>query len=204
MPFRRLSGAFLTAAMAATATLAGCAPDRARSFAVVLEEPPNLECVPKLGSANIDLQGFFITLTQTPTSWHDQYESGQLKPTGATLHGIKQGDGDAARAWFDPMQTGMFYRWNGVLFDGDLHDDYIDVSNVVSHDASASDSPYRPTQECGELTDVESDLLATIDGGSIVGRLRRTQYTYFADGDWLCASFVACSENVTITGEEER
>jgi hypothetical protein len=173
----------------------GCAPPASRTFAVVLQEPRALRCYPKVTLPEINAQDFFAYLIQTPALWEDKYEGGFLRPSGSLLHAVSSSRG--LYAWFDDFQRDPYSNWNETVFEGSPHDDYIEVSSVQSHDPDFDEA-----SGCGELTDVQSDLLATIDGSLIDGRIRRVEYRYFSSNASACAAYVACARNIRLRGAE--
>jgi hypothetical protein len=194
---------WIGAGLAASAVVVGCAPPGARTFAVVLEEGSYLDCFPKRPPQPdiVSLQMFYMALAQAQLSWEARYEAGDFRPAGGTLHAVSEGS--RSLAWFEGFQQSQYYPWNGIVFEGDPHDDYVDVTNTVSYDADASD-PNDIQLDCGVLTESESNLLATIDGHSLEGRIHRIEYVYFGDATSACAAFFTCSRSLALTGAEEQ
>lgn len=188
-PTRRFA---LAAALAAGCT-AACGAPPARSFAVVLAEPQLLDCALVIPDAGVDVENAAEIFASITTSWRDRWDAGLLRPAGGRLHVVR--DGDGSLAWFEDLPPGQYSPWNGLVFEGEPHDDHVDAALSTGHDSHA--------EACGEVLDMESALLATIDGGEIDGRVRRTEYTYFASAASGCAAHVECARNIALAGAEE-
>jgi hypothetical protein len=170
----------------------GCAAPGARTFAVVLEEPEYLDCAVEKVTADAPTDLAANYFSSVVTDWRWRWDAGLLRPTGGRLNLVRHGD--RMRAWLEGLAVGQYQLLTGIVFEGEPHDGYVDVDYVASHDTEQED--------CGELVDQQSELLATVDGGEIEGRIRRVEYAYFSSSSSACAAIVECARNIAVYGSE--
>lgn len=175
---------------------AACGSEGARTFSVVLTEPQYLDCFPFVGADPAQSPGVSQIFSNMNSSWNYANESGQLAPSGATLHLIV--DGEERQAWLTDMRPGYYEAWRLPVFEGEELDGYVELSHKTTHETGAGS-----LDECEVLTDNESVLLATIDGPNLSGRIRRTEYAYLYPYGPTCDAYVECVRNMEIVGSEE-
>ncbi|MBK8259589.1 MAG: hypothetical protein IPK82_43905 [Polyangiaceae bacterium] len=177
--------------------VSACGPEGARTFSVVLTEPRYLDCFPFVGADPAQSPGVSQIFSNMTSSWNYANESGQLAPSGATLHLIV--DGDERLAWLTDMRPGYYEAWRLPVFEGTEFDGYVELSHKTTHETGAGS-----LDECEVLTDNESVLLATIDGSDLSGRIRRTEWSYLYPYGPTCDAYVECVRNMEIVGSEDR
>jgi hypothetical protein len=187
---------WIGAALGLAVGAAGCADGGARTYAVVLEEPPELDCT---GTPELPFEGYQL-LNQLQRSWHDQYASGSFRPVGGVFHVVPARE--SVLAWFNDFQQYPYYVWNEAMFEGELHDGYVEAAMAVTHDPNLND-PDDLFPDCPEVTDVRGELLATIDGAQLEGRIRRTEAIYYPSAFSACGTFILCARNIAVIGAEE-
>ena len=176
----------LSAALAAAAF--GCGPPRARSFAVRLSEPAASHCLPSLAGSS---EGF-AAVVEAWVSAFTPVDEAPPEPAGGSAR-LAPAD-EAGLAWFEGFQGSPYDAWNGVVFEGDVHDDYLDVSIEGSR---AAEDP-----ACGEPLAFEASFVGTIDGTRLDGLVRRKEQQIFSGGDSACVLAV-CFRRIAVTGVEE-
>jgi hypothetical protein len=179
--------------LASAAACAGCADPGARTFAVVLAEPAYLDCIPRIQAQDANTDWVSQTYAGIIADWRGRWDGGALRPAGGTLRLVPHDDGSLA--WFADLAQYQYTPWNGVVLEGKVYDGYVDLSNVITHETEQ--------EGCGTLTDVDSDLYATLGGGQIDGRIRRVEFTYFPSATSACAAQIECARNIALSGTEE-
>lgn len=186
---------FLAGAVAA-ASCGACAGPGAREFAVVLQEPERLDCAPRIEEPDVDIDGLGQLFSYITTDWRARFEAGLLQPTGGRLHLVHRGD--RSFAWFADLRQGQYQPWNGLVFEGEPQDGFVEARIVASHDTGAPGCG-----DQGELVDTDSVLLATLDGGELDGRIRRVEYAYVPSPSSPCAAYIECARSISVIGAEE-
>lgn len=202
-PHRWLPAALLSALVA---TVLGCGAPPAQTFAVVLTESRDLECVssvlPGLPGLPSGPETAYLdqVVSTVPSNWRDLYDNHQIPPRlGGVLH--VSDDGERALGWFDTLQQYPYSTWNALVFEGDHHDGFVELGASTPYlDFSGNDAV---DPECPEQPQFEGALLATVDGNALEGRLRALDYYYLFPPASPCTAHVTCARSVGVTGSLE-
>lgn len=181
---------WVVAGALAAAPLAGCGGPGTRSYAVVLAEPELLDCALVVPSDNVNVETAAQIFASVTTEWRARWDAGLLRPAGGELHVVHEGE--QALAWLGELPEGTYAAWNGVVFEGERHDDHVDADNVTTLVTNED--------ACGVLVTSENEMLATVDGAEIDGRIRRVQYWYVPSAASSCAGHVECARNIAMNG----
>lgn len=189
MIVRRPCRFFALSAAALAAASIGCGSPRARSFAVKLSEASAPRCMPTLPE---DADGFAAIVE----AWLSGFIPVDEAPPGPAGGSARLAPADeAGLAWFEGFEAAPYDGWNGVVFEGDVHDDYFDVS---SEGAGAASDP-----GCGGPLTFEASLVGTIDGTHLDGLVRRSEERFLPGGDSTCGVLAMCFRQIAVTGVEE-
>jgi len=200
MPPRLFHRSLFACVLAFAAAAPGCGSPPDGTFAVVLREPRELSCFPTILTADADPVSLVQLASSIPASWRDAYDAGQFPAQGGELHVVAQSD--RSLAWFGGFQVYPYVLWNGVVFEGDPHEGFVEVNRTVPHFDSFESE--HSGALCEPQPESESELLATVDQGEIEGRIHRTEYYYLPPLASPCAGHVACSRSLSLEGGEER
>lgn len=202
LPRRALSAHASPVALALTVALAaasiGCGPPRARSFAVILDEPEPARCLPAVPGDLADLDVFEDGWSPT---WIIEDGSSVPDPVGGTLRVAPSEE--TGKAWFEGFDEPSNRTWNGVVFEGEVEDDHLEVASAGSYFAASSD-PRTDAPSCDEPARFEAELVVTIDGPEVDGMLWRTEQRPLPSGDFACLAHLVCSREIRVTGVEDR
>lgn len=185
-------------ALALTAASIGCDPPRARSFAVILDEPEPARCLPAVPGDPADLDVFDDGWTPT---WTVDDDPGILDPVGGTLRVAPSDEGGTA--WFEGFDDPPHRTWNNVVFEGEVAGDHLEVKSAGSYLPAASD-PGSTASRCEELARFDAELVVTIDGPELDGMLWRKEQRPLASGELACLPHLVCSSEIRVTGVEDR
>jgi len=184
-------------ALAVCAT--GCGSPAARTYAVVLAEPRDIDCFPRIFVGNEESATLIQLANRMPKDWAETYDFGGFPRQGGELHTMI--DDGRTLAWFAGFEGNPYYQWNAKVFEGAVYDDYIEIRASVLHV-----DPFNPgasVEECGQLYQTESELVATVDGPELSGRIRHNEYIYLSTGASPCEGHVVCGRSIAVTGAEQ-
>lgn len=179
-----------TAALAAAAI--GCGPARARSFAVMLSEPSAPRCLPATPADGEGLEG---VLEAWVAALLPEDDPAPTEPSGGSAR-LAPAE-EAGLAWFEGFEGPSYSEWNGVVFEGAVHDDHLEVASAGSTRPDAEEAG------CDEPLTYEASFVATIDGPRLDGLVRRTEQRALAADGSACAALLVCFRRVAVTGVEE-
>ncbi len=116
------------------------------------------------------------------------------------------GDAGVSDAGIDPMPDDPdgvlphLYDDPGVIYEGDLHDGYVEGSYAERVNTDETDEE-QGMDLCGLRTRAQGTLTITTDGGAL-GRIRWTHILYVASEYSACAGRVECVRDIGIEGLE--
>ena len=132
-------------------------------------------------------------------------------PTGREGWLVDAGTGGAGGGWVEDVGVGgsaaaaqadpwFGYAQGGTVYQGELHDDYVEGSYADSFDTDGTDLD-AGRHPCGVRNGAQGTLSLTRVGG-VQGRIRWTRSLWVGSEFSACEGRVDCARNITIDGLE--
>ena len=194
--------------------LAGCNANPTKKFSVTVTDADLTACdayaiTPSFSGTNLTQLAHAVEL-----DYQTRHHISPSVPQGRILNELESDRG--MEAWFDSFEgIDQFGNLSPVgpneVFKGDLQDNYIDgtflaitnLNNTMSGPQGGGDKMTKPDAQCVELVTVNEQILATLYGGGIDGRIRRTDIGYQNFGISPCDVAIRCTRYQALSGNQQ-